>query len=165
MIRFSLIAALIAFAFPAAASEWVVAVGNSKYDFVSPHNAPFVSAEVHSEPLYQKNNFSTRVMGVASIHSGGTTFVGIGLSARLELKNDWFAEASVAPGYYNASGPKTELGSNFEIRSLLGVGRKLTNGDRLSLALAHTSNADTATVNPGVNSLLLRYSRAFTFRN
>jgi hypothetical protein len=100
-------------------------------------------------------------MGVATIYTGGTSFIGVGLSGRWKLKRNLFIEGSVAPGYYNESGLATSLGSSFEIRSLLGLGLKLKSGDRISIAVTHKSNASTASRNPGVNSLLIRYNHAF----
>jgi len=161
MIKVSTVAALVAMSSPVVAGEFVVSAGNSKFHFSTPFYSTVFSAELHSEPVYQNSRFSARLMGVISAHSDGAGFLGLGVSGRWELKNNWFAEASVAPGLYNASGLPTSLGSNFEIRSLIGVGRKLKNGNRLSLAISHKSNAGTASINPGVNALSIRYNHAF----
>ncbi len=146
---------------PLAANEVVLSLGNSRFHSTQPLVEPSISAEIHSSPFYQGTRFSARVMGVATLHSGGAGFIGIGLSGRWELKNNLFIESSIAPGYYNASGIATSLGSNFEIRSLLGFGLKLQSGDRVSIAVSHKSNASTASRNPGVNSLLIRYNHSF----
>jgi hypothetical protein len=61
------------------------------------------------------------------------------------------------PGVYAENEVLNDLGSAFEIRSLIAVGRRLNNGQGISLALTHKSNASTAAENPGVNALILRW--------
>ena len=65
------------------------------------------------------------------------------------------------PGYYNASNDLNDLGGDFQIRSLLGLGYNLNNGNSVSVALTHKSNASTNDENPGVNALLVRYHLGF----
>ena len=64
---------------------------------------------------------------------------------------------SVMPGAYFESSPGNDLGSTFEIRTVLAVGKRFANGKAVSLAFSHKSNASTADENPGVNSLTLRW--------
>ena len=65
------------------------------------------------------------------------------------------------PGAFFEGESRNDLGSEFEIRSLIGVGYRLDNGDSISLAVTHKSNASTSSFNPGVNAVLLRYHRSF----
>ncbi|MEM1007273.1 MAG: acyloxyacyl hydrolase, partial [Pseudomonadota bacterium] len=44
---------------------------------------------------------------------------------------------------------------------LLGVGYSLDNGNKISLAVTHKSNASTDDPNPGVNAFFLRYHLGF----
>ncbi|XHE54338.1 acyloxyacyl hydrolase [Phaeobacter sp. BS34] len=77
------------------------------------------------------------------------------------LQRGWFIETSVMPGAYAESVKLNDLGSTFEIRSAIAVGKEFATGKSLSLALTHKSNASTADINPGVNSLLLRWHVPF----
>ena len=61
------------------------------------------------------------------------------------------------PGAYIEGTALNDLGSTFEIRSQLAVGKRFKSGKALSLALSHKSNASTADINPGVNALTLRW--------
>jgi lipid A 3-O-deacylase len=78
-----------------------------------------------------------------------------------QIDDRWFLETSVVPGIFLESVSRNNLGSKFEIRSLLGIGYLLNSGNRLSIALTHKSNAGTASRNPGVNSVLIRLHREF----
>jgi lipid A 3-O-deacylase len=79
----------------------------------------------------------------------------------VEVPNRWFIEGSVLPGAFFEKVVENDLGSTFEIRSLLGIGYTFDSGNRLSLAVTHKSNASTASKNPGVNAVLIRFRRQF----
>ncbi len=70
-------------------------------------------------------------------------------------------KCGVMPGYFSEADELNDLGGSFQIRSLLGVGYKLDNGNKVSLAITRKSNASTQEDNPGVNALLFRYHFAF----
>jgi len=95
------------------------------------------------------------------VDTAGDIHIGIGLIGIYDFANRWFVEGSVMPGYFSEGVDRNDLGGEFQIRSLLGVGYTLDNGNKVSLAITHKSNASTQDDNPGVNSALLRYHYAF----
>ncbi len=143
------------------AREWVLGAGTSQFHDVNSNSGSIASFELHSDPFYTRNRFSLRYMGVISAHATGDFFIGVGVSGVYDFDNRWYAEGSIAPGYFNESSTNNDLGSPFEIRSLLGLGYELNSGDSISLAVMHKSNASTASQNPGVNGVLLRYHHRF----
>ncbi len=159
--HFLVLAAFLAATGSAMAGDWVIGLGKSHFNGSSGDRSTILSLELHSDPFFTKGRLSASYMGVITAHSSGDMFAGVGLSALYELNGNWFLEGSVAPGLFAESGAIHDLGSAFEIRSLLGVGYALGSGDRISLALTHKSNAGTASHNPGVNSVLLRYRHSF----
>lgn len=145
----------------APAQEWVVGAGYADFTNGASQDQGLIVMELHGAPFLENGRFEMSLAGAVALHSTGDFFSGIGLSGLFALDGGWFIEASVMPGYYRASSPQNGLGSDFEIRSLLGVGYTLNSGDRLSLALSHKSNASTSGVNPGVNAIELRLRRQF----
>ena len=145
----------------ATAGEWVLGAGSSLFHDANSNSGSIVSFELHSEPFFTRNRFSLRYMGVVTGHATGDVFVGVGLSSVYDFDNRWYIEGSIAPGYFNESSPGNDLGSPFEIRLLLGLGYELNSGDSISFAAMHKSNASTASQNPGVNGVLLRYHHRF----
>ena len=65
-------------------------------------------------------------------------------------------DLSTAAGYYE-NGKGVDLGHELEFRSGLDFMVGLPRGDYLSLAIYHTSNASISSVNPGSDTVLLRY--------
>ena len=161
MKRILAISAIILSATTAAAGEWVLGAGSSLFHDTGSQSGSIASFELHSAPFFTRNRFSLRYMGVVTGHATGDVFVGVGLSGVYDFDNRWYIEGSIAPGYFNESSPGNDLGSSFEIRSLLGLGYELNSGDSISLAVMHKSNASTASRNPGVNGVLLRYHHRF----
>lgn len=147
----------IAMAAPAAAQEWVLGSGYSRYSREEARDSVQVSAEYLGSPFHEQGALAWRFGGVLEVQAEGDAFAGLGVSGLYRLPNRWFAEASVMPGFYHESFSGNDLGSSFEIRSQLAVGRRFANGRALSLAISHKSNASTADDNPGVNALTLRW--------
>lgn len=92
---------------------------------------------------------------------GGDAFTGAGLAGVYEFNDNYFLEGSVMPGSFHDSIKLNDLGGAFQIRSLLGVGYTFDSGNSLSLALVHSSNASTSTVNPGLNAAMIRMRHNF----
>ena len=65
------------------------------------------------------------------------------------------------PGYYDRGSDGTPLGGNIQFRGLVGVGYKISNTQRVSLAIDHKSNAGLEDKNPGSETLVLRYTKRF----
>lgn len=145
----------------AEAQEWIAGAGFADFNFRRSQDTALLSLEYIHEPFHSASRFEAAWSGAAQVHATGDIFVGIGITATYALGGSWFVQGSVMPGAYVEHLSVNNLGSRFEIRSLLGVGYRLGGRDALSLAVSHLSNASTAQFNPGVNSVLLRYHRRF----
>lgn len=68
-----------------------------------------------------------------------------------------FVETSLMPGiYWQNDGP--DLGGHLQFRSAFGVGYEFDNGSTLTVSYDHRSNADTQPINPGLETLSIRYA-------
>lgn len=141
----------------AAAQEVTLGLGYSDYHRESAENGALFAVEYLHTPFYESGRLSARWGGALQVVETGDVFAGIGISGVYDMNNNWFIETSVMPGAYHESSPENDLGSAFEIRSMLAVGKRFGNGQAVSLGLSHKSNASTADENPGVNSLTLRW--------
>ncbi|MEP4770026.1 MAG: acyloxyacyl hydrolase [Roseibium sp.] len=120
-----------------------------------------ISLEYHHRPFHEATRFSATWGGALTIDTAADVHIGIGLIGTYTFADRWFVEGSVMPGYFSEGDALNDLGGEFQIRSLLGLGYTLNNGNSVSLAITHKSNASTQDDNPGVNSVLLRYHYAF----
>lgn len=145
----------------APAGEIIGALGYSQFNSDNARNSLILSLEYRGETLTRFLGADIAPAAMGEVHVRGDVFVGIGLAARWQLPGAWFTEVGVAPGAYRAAGSGNSLGSGFEIRSHIALGRQMTERGALSLALTHKSNADTERVNPGLNALLLRWHHQF----
>ncbi|WP_171100514.1 acyloxyacyl hydrolase [Ruegeria sp. HKCCD7255] len=119
------------------------------------------SLEYQHRPFHEATRFSAGLGASLTFDTAGDTHIAAGLVGIYSFSDRWFAELSVMPGYFKASDNDNNLGGNFQIRSLLGVGYSLDNGNAISLAVTHFSNASTDSFNPGVNAVFLRYHIRF----
>ncbi|WP_170344935.1 acyloxyacyl hydrolase [Ruegeria atlantica] len=148
--------------FAAAQAQTVVfGAGYADYSEDTSEDQGLISLEYQHSPFHQAARFSAGWGAALSVDERGNTHVGAGLVGLYSLNERWFVEGSVMPGYYHASDDKNDLGGDFQIRSLLGLGYSLNNGNRMSVAITHKSNASTNDENPGVNAILLRYHLGF----
>ncbi|MCG3267724.1 acyloxyacyl hydrolase [Yoonia sp. I 8.24] len=95
----------------------------------------------------------------ASIGSNGATWVGAGFkwTSADAIDSPFFIETSLMPGYYHR-GDGPDLGGNLHFRSAFGIGYEFDSGATLSLHYDHRSNADTQDLNPGLETIALRYA-------
>jgi len=155
------IAALSGMAPMAQAQEWVFGAGFADFSKKGSVDGGILVIEHHNAPFHTAERFSLGWAQSAVIHATGDVFMGVGLAGMYDFDNNWFVEASMMPGVFLESRPGNNLGSTFEIRSVLGVGYHLQNGNSISLALGHKSNASTAASNPGVNTAMLLWRTSF----
>ena len=148
--------ALLFLAQPVAAGDVVFGAGSTFNSGRTSQESVVLQFELHSDPIWQLGRVDFGVAGAIDLHDNGEYWAGGGLAALWPLDHRWFIEASVMPGYFGGAGAQADLGSHFEIRSLLGIGRQINDRVSLSLAVTHKSNASTADRNPGVNMLELR---------
>lgn len=142
---------------PASAQEIVAGVGYADFHNSNAESGGFISGDYLGARDWSFLGFEWGLGVTAQWHEENDIFVGAGIQGQRELANGWFLEASLMPGLFEEGIAANDLGSTFEIRSLVGVGRELRNGNRMSLAFSHISNASVGDRNPGLNSLSLRY--------
>jgi lipid A 3-O-deacylase len=142
---------------PATSQQIVLGTGFTDHSGKGAEDGAVLSLEYIHSPFYEKGRFSARLAGTVEIVDTGDTFIGVGVSGLWDLQEKWFIEASVMPGAYSEGMTLNDLGSTFEIRSQLAIGKRFNNGKALSLALGHKSNASTGRFNPGVNAVMLRW--------
>ncbi|WP_239318978.1 acyloxyacyl hydrolase [Epibacterium sp. Ofav1-8] len=138
------------------AQELTFGLGYADFHEDQADSGPYFSAEYLGPRDWQILGFDAGLGLAGQIHETGDAFLGGGLQAHRPIGEGWFIEASIMPGVFFESSARNDLGSTFEIRSLLGIGRDLRGGRRVSLALTHISNASVGDVNPGLNTIALR---------
>ncbi|MBO9448823.1 acyloxyacyl hydrolase [Tropicibacter sp. R16_0] len=146
---------------PLHAQSLILGLGYADFEFSGSSDQALVSLEYQHTPFHERERFSAALAGAASVHFNGDVHLGVGIAAEYKLNQHWFIEASVLPGVFIEADNNNDLGSKFEVRSLLGLGYRFERGDALSLAITHKSNASLSSFNPGVNAVLLRYHVAF----
>ncbi|WP_415400870.1 acyloxyacyl hydrolase [Tateyamaria sp. SN3-11] len=118
--------------------------------------------EYHSDPFYEGERSEYSIAVAGQVDGDGDVFVGIGAYALWSLgQGPWFVEASLIPGYYSQGTGGSPLDGNIQIRTLVGVGVRLSDRSRISLAIDHKSNADIEDTNPGNETLSIRYTVSF----
>lgn len=98
-----------------------------------------------------------------SITDKGGAWAGIGLYQQFDFDfgaQQYFAGFHFAPGIY-IQGGEVDLGYPLEFRSGVEIGVRLRNDWQISLSYDHRSNADIMEVNPGLETIQIRFSRAF----
>lgn len=122
--------------------------------------------EVRTDPLWQRAVFG-RLLSVAvavagEIDADRDLWAGIGPLVLYALDPRWRLEASVLPGIYSRGSGGTDLGTDAPIiRSSLGASYALTPIWRLGASLSHKSNANTASDNPGTETVFITLARHF----
>lgn len=93
-----------------------------------------------------------------SLTTEGSAWFGIGWkwSSQYVYDSPFFVETSLMPGIY-AKGDGPDLGGIWQFRSALGVGYEFEDGSSLTVSYDHRSNADTQAINPGLETLSIRY--------
>ncbi|KUJ78661.1 acyloxyacyl hydrolase [Ruegeria profundi] len=149
--------ALMLVAQTAQAQSIVVGAGYADFSHSAASDEAVFSLEYQHRPFHESTRFSAAWGAALTVDTAGDVHAGVGLIGFYTFADRWFVEGSVMPGYYSEGKDRNDLGGEFQIRSLLGIGYTLNNGDKLSFAITHKSNASTQDDNPGVNEALLRY--------
>lgn len=157
---FAILALLLA-AQSAQAQSLVFGAGYSDFSDSAADDEATFALEYHHRPFHEATRFSATWGGALTVDTASDVHIGIGLIGFYTFADRWFVEGSVMPGYFSHSDDLNDLGGEFQIRSLLGLGYTLDNGNKMSFAITHKSNASTNSENPGVNSALLRYHYQF----
>jgi lipid A 3-O-deacylase len=147
---------------PLQAQELVVGLGYTDFNNNAAENGAALEVEYHFAPRWQLGSGDVYFAVAGMVDDPGDYFIGAGLGAEFPLGNaGWFAQGSIMPGYYNASGAGNDLGHGLEFRSSLALGYRLKSGWAFSLAATHVSNAGLGDSNPGVLAGSLRVGRSF----
>ena len=101
-----------------------------------------------------------RPIVAAMATSQGAFYACGGIAYDLPLGRRLVLTPSLAPGLY-ARGGGLDLGHVIEFRSQLGLDYSLPHGARIGLFFSHMSNAHLGEKNPGVESLVINYSKSF----
>ncbi|WP_170332880.1 acyloxyacyl hydrolase [Ruegeria arenilitoris] len=145
----------------AQAQSLVFGAGYSDFSDSAADDEAVFALEYQHRPFYEATRFSATWGGALTVDTASDVHIGIGLIGFYTFADRWFVEGSVMPGYFSEGDDLNDLGGEFQIRSLLGVGYTLESGNKISFAITHKSNASTHDDNPGVNSALLRYHYQF----
>ncbi|KJZ20203.1 acyloxyacyl hydrolase [Loktanella sp. S4079] len=73
------------------------------------------------------------------------------------FNSPFFLETSLMPGLY-ARGNGENLGGSLHFRSAIGLGYRFKNDATITLLYDHRSNGDTQSLNPGLETIALRYA-------
>ncbi len=92
-----------------------------------------------------------------SANGDGDAWIGAGVKTQWRFGGGWFAEGALMPGYHDR-GDGPDLGGSLQFRSALGVGYEFGSGATLSVHYDHRSNGGIETVNPGLETIGLRYA-------
>jgi lipid A 3-O-deacylase len=96
-----------------------------------------------------------RAVAATLATSDGSLFVGTGFAYEVRL-GAWDVTPTFVPGVYR-HGEGRDLGYPLEFRSQLELGRRLSGGGRVAVAMSHLSNAGLGSSNPGQESLTISY--------
>lgn len=146
---------------PVRADEVSFGLGQSRFNAETGADSAVFSALYRKDPFAEILSGSLAWQGSLDLHAKGDAFLGVGLGMRWMLNEAWFVEASVMPGLWHGAGARNDLGGTFQFRSTLGIGRWFDTGAGLSLSVTHESNAHLEAFNPGLETIFLRWHRAF----
>ena len=83
-----------------------------------------------------------------------------GLRKDIKSSKNIYFTPSFAVGYYD-QGKSKELGYDLEFRSQLELSYQLESANRIAISINHISNASLGAKNPGVESIVISFIRAF----
>ncbi len=152
--------AFLASTFSAMAGEVVIGIGDDELDGRGSGSTTF-QLEYHTDPVREYRWGTISGFVVAQVDDDSDTFVGAGLSAIRNLNEKWFFEGSLAAGYYDAGRTGVDLGGDLQFRTLIGLGYRISEKSRISIAIDHISNAGLEDFNPGREALTVRYGIKF----
>lgn len=97
----------------------------------------------------------------ASLTGNGDAWIGYGAKWTSQdiVPGRFFVETSLMPGLF-AAGRGPNIGGALQFRSAFGVGYTFDNGGTVTVLYDHRSNADTQALNPGLETLGVRYAVA-----
>ena len=105
-------------------------------------------------------NLSLKPFYGAMINGDDGKYFYSGLRKDIVLSDKTYLTPSFAIGYYD-QGISKDLGYDLEFRSQLEISYKLESMNRIAISINHISNASLGEQNPGVESMVISFIRAF----
>ena len=105
-------------------------------------------------------NLSLKPFYGAMINGDDGKYFYSGIRKDIVLSNKTYLTPSFAVGYYD-QGKSKDLGYDLEFRSQLEISYKLESMNRIAISINHISNASLGEQNPGVESMVISFIRAF----
>ena len=105
-------------------------------------------------------NLSLKPFYGAMINGDDGKYFYSGLRKDIVLSDKTYLTPSFAIGYYD-QGKSKDLGYDLEFRSQLEFSYKLESMNRIAISINHISNASLGEQNPGVESMVISFIRAF----
>ena len=105
-------------------------------------------------------NLSLKPFYGAMINGDDGKYFYSGLRKDIVLSDKTYLTPSFAIGYYD-QGKSKDLGYDLEFRSQLEISFKLESMNRIAISINHISNASFGEQNPGVESMVISFIRAF----
>jgi len=105
-------------------------------------------------------NLSLKPFYGAMINGDDGKYFYSGLRKDIALSDKTYLTPSFAIGYYD-QGKSKDLGYDLEFRSQLEISYKLESMNRIAISINHISNASLGEQNPGVESMVISFIRAF----
>ncbi|NRB02337.1 MAG: acyloxyacyl hydrolase [Rhodobacteraceae bacterium] len=139
------------------AQTLVYGLGGSSFEFTG--GIPTASIEYQFAPFREGGRLEMGLTASATLYGDHGLHVGVGLLNRFHLNEDWSIESTVTPGLYQDFNTEGDLGGPFEIKSELGIVRKVTETTKWSVSVSHISNASTRDRNPGANAVHIRWHK------
>jgi lipid A 3-O-deacylase len=116
------------------------------------------AAEFRAGYRWERHGRVLRPLVAAMITSDGSSYACGGVAYDLPLGHRLLVTPSFAPGLY-ARGGGFDLGNVVEFRSQLAIDLRLGRS-RIGVSFSHMSNAHLGARNPGVEALVLNYTKA-----
>jgi len=155
--QLSLVAILIMASFQVQAADLIFSLGLEGLDDDDDGQTAAMTIEYVSDPIFRSGPVQTGYATTVRVDFDNDVFIGVGISSELPLRNNYFFESSVTLGYYGPGREGTDLGGNVQFRSVFGIGRNLSTKSAFSIAVDHTSNSSIENLNPGIETLIVRY--------
>ena len=105
-------------------------------------------------------NLSLKPFYGAMINGDDGKYFYSGIRKDIVLSNKTYLTPSFAVGYYD-QGKSKDLGYDLEFRSQLEFSYKLESTNRIAISVNHISNGSLGKQNPGVESMVISFIRAF----
>jgi len=155
--QLSLVAILIMASLQVQAADLIFSLGLEGLDDDDDGQTAAVTIEYVSDPIFRSGPVQTGYATTVRVDFDNDVFIGVGISSELPLRNNYFFESSATLGYYGPGREGTDLGGNVQFRSVFGIGRNLSTKSAFSIAVDHTSNSSIENINPGIETLIVRY--------